>query len=160
MMIVIGSLAVIVISILIGLVYLRNPKYAYILAGLSVLFIIINTIWSINDPKFEELAKNRIQISEVNLSEQKLAKAYANHYLYTAKVSNNSEYRLTSLSLKLTLNRAINTDATITSEKKIKLHLLPQKSKNIKVYFESDKPSKMLNEKDTWNVEILSIRSK
>ncbi|MBF0266288.1 MAG: hypothetical protein HQL46_13570, partial [Gammaproteobacteria bacterium] len=66
MMIVIGSLAIIIISILIGLVYLRNHKYAYILAAASILFITFNTIWSINDKKFEEIAKQRINPSELS----------------------------------------------------------------------------------------------
>ncbi|MBF0266882.1 MAG: hypothetical protein HQL46_16585, partial [Gammaproteobacteria bacterium] len=83
-------------------------------------------------------------------------KAYANHYLYTASVTNNAEYRVSSLSLKLTLNMP----EKLITEKSIKLHLLPKNSKKIKVYFESDKPSQKLNENISWKVEIVTIRSK
>ena len=158
MYIVIGSLALVIISILIMLVYLKNRRYGLILLAITIVFIAVNTFWSLYDPILEEKSQHRIKTSEISLHQQHLEKSYGNRYVYTAIVENHSEkYRLTSLQLQLSIDD--NTGEFLQSQKTSKIWLDPQEKKKFSIYFGTEQKSEPIAEKK-WQVKILSIRSK
>jgi hypothetical protein len=146
-----ATIAVFLITIFTLYVYIKKPSYGIALAVSAIFFIALAVFWNVTEESRSIESAEKISLTQLKLSQQSLQPAYGNHYLYKAKLENQSvSSELISIQLQLSL-----ADEQMT--KWLKVWLAPEKSKNIDVYFTSVELAKAVKD-GQW--KVLAVASK
>ena len=157
----IGAVAIIIISLMIGYVYVHRPRYGiYLIIVVSVLVAVFSS-WALLEPKIEDNKSSKISISDVSIKNQSLKPAYGNRYLYQAEFKNlsaSNQLNFVILALQLQCEN-LNKDCSINSSSKVKLWLKPGLSKIASAYFDVQSHATEIKERQ-WHVSVVSTRAK
>jgi len=153
MYLVYGTIAIFLITVFIGYVYLKKPAYGITLAIVSFILIAIAIFWNLTEDSRDNKAAQKISLQQLSLSQQTIKPAYGNHYLYKAILTNQSSTsQLTSINLQLSLP-----DEKII--KRAKVWLDAGNSQPIDIYFPSSEHAKPVT-KDQWKVDIIASKAR
>gem|GEM_PF-5322147 len=164
MFLALSVLAVVILGILIMYVYTRRPAYGITLLSATLILAGILSLWSINDSKLKQRKTERVETTQLQLTQQTLAVAYGNYYLFEAKAQNQSDkYTISRVDFSLEIDcsadkKAVQSECMIKSEKQARLWLEPGSQKNIQVYFDSGELAVALNKRN-WKVTVKRILS-
>jgi len=153
MYLVYGTIAIFLITVFIGYVYLKKPTYGISLAIVSFLLIALAVFWNLSEDSRDNKASQKIPLQQLTLSQQVLQPDYGNRYLYKAKLENLSpSSQLISVQLQLSLpNEKI--------VKRSKVWLDAGNSQKIDVYFASSELAKSIAT-GQWKVDIIASKAR
>jgi len=155
----ISSIFIILIVFLTAYVIIKKPTWGLSLLAIILLVIIFALYWNLSEHKREQSLQDKIAVNQVLLVDQRLRKAYGNHYQYQANVLNQSQSKLdfVILSLQLDCSQQI-TNCQISTQQKVKLWLLPQQQKLLTVYFMVPQLATTVADR-IWQVKVIRTRS-
>ena len=148
-----GTIAVFLITIFILYVYIKKPSYGIALGISAISFISLAVFWNVTEESRNLKSAEKISLNQLKLSQQSLKAAYGNHYLYKAKLENQStSSELVSLQLELSLP-----EEQLT--KWLKVWLAPGKSQNIDSYFASAELAHAVKD-GQWKVVVVASKAR
>lgn len=166
---VIGVLAALIVTFLLGYITVKKPFFGGVLISISLLIIVLSIFFYFQEDSRLDKKKQLITVDQVELSDINYGFAYGNNYKLTANIRNlSARFRLQSILLKISFFQCNETEENIENcqlvfekQHEVVTRLAAEQSAKIETYLQLDDPELMHN-KDSlrWQVKLISAMAR